>query len=642
MQWEPGDGGTGPHSFSINWDYVSALTRNPGSAVLNRLLLTIQKIDDVKALQALILLWIAGPQALLKLEYEKQGFLSLPIPGLPGVDLQQLLDLINSPITLPLPFDVPLDLDAFRTAALPPVEGPLGTVTLEGPAAFDQLDDLAVVVQLKKPADLRTKSVDLGGRWQLTFDTPENSATELRLQFGSRGPDPAARSDGTVTVLLGRTPAPDGKYALLLGAVDGTHFAVQVIRAGLTFNPTGPLFGFTVQLAPVEFAVSPDFLKFLNFGIKIPALLTFESAVNTSYLQGKGPTGQDGQGSPPALGIQFSTDIGLNLGSPGARLSVDSMTTRLEATVAGRGINFRALFRYGASAELGPLTATMDGAGVWLGRWTNGNAGLLPPTGIGISLKAGPVDGGGFLAVLGPDEFGGALQLKILGIGAFAYGLYKTLPGGGPSFVALIGIRLPPPGIQIGFGFAVSGFGGLVGINREANTDLLRERLASGAAGDVLFNQNPMHNAPKLLGDMGQFFPAADGVFLIGPTLQLNWLSLFTLDVGLFIELPGPRKIFVAGSARLVVGSEDFALVYLRLDFVGGVDLTKSLVFFDGALVNSQILGFIKISGGVALRMAYGANGYFLFSVGGFHPSFNPGNLELPRLARAASGSIWE
>ena len=287
----------------------------------------------------------------------------------------------------------------------------------------------------------------------------------------------------------------------------------------------------------------------------------------------------------------------------------------------------------------------MDGAGVWFGRWTDGNGGLLPPQGIGLSLQAGPVSGGGFLKIVSDTEFAGALQLKILGIGAFAYGLYKTLPSGDPSFVALIGIRLPMPGIQIGFGFAISGFGGLVGINRRADTDKLRERLASGAAGDVLFNEDPMRNAPKLLGDMQQFFPDEKGVFLIGPTLQINWLYILKLDVGVFIELPGPRKFFIAGSARLVVGSEDFALVYLRMDFIGGVDFTKSLIFFDAALVNSHVLGIFRITGGVALRIAYGANGYFLFTVGGFHPSFNPGAMELPRVARVgvsvSLGIVW-
>ena len=172
-----------------------------------------------------------------------------------------------------------------------------------------------------------------------------------------------------------------------------------------------------------------------------------------------------------------------------------------------------------------------------------------------------------------------------------------------------------------------------MGINRRADTDRVRERLFSGAAGDVLFNDNPMQNAPKLLGDMQLFFPDAQGSFLIGPTLQINWLYILKLDVGVFIELP-TGNFFIAGSARLVIGSEEFALVYLRMDFIGGVDQTKSLISFAAALVNSHVLGIFRITGGVVLRIAYGINGYFLFTVGGFHPSFRPGAMELPRVAR--------
>jgi hypothetical protein len=68
-------------------------------------------------------------------------------------------------------------------------------------------------------------------------------------------------------------------------------------------------------------------------------------------------------------------------------------------------------------------------------------------------------------------------------------------------------------------------------------------------------------------------------------------------------------------------------------------------VFFDAALVNSHVLGIFRISGGVALRIAYGANGYFLLTVGGFHPSFHPGAMELPKLARVgvsvSLGPVW-
>jgi hypothetical protein len=408
----------------------------------------------------------------------------------------------------------------------------------------------------------------------------------------------------------------------------------------------GPLFDNVLKLEHIEFALKPDFLSFLSFGLNLPAVLQFNSDIEVSYVQGKGLTGQGSAGGLPALGIQFATPLNLKIGGGGAGVNVDQVVTQLDVALkAGGGLNFRVKFRYGANAQFGPLNAVMDGAGVWLGRWTDGNGGLLPPEGIGLSLAAGPVDGGGFLRTISANQFAGELQLKIMGIGAFAYGLYETLPNGDPSFVVLIGIRLPLPGIQISFGFAVSGFGGLVGINRRADTDLLRERLASGASGEVLFNDNPMGNAPKLLGDMQQFFPVEKGIFLIGPTLQINWLLILKLDVGVFIELPGPRKLFIAGSAHLIIGSEEFALVYLRMDFVGGIDFTKSLIFFDAALVNSNVLGIFRITGGVALRIAYGENGYFLFTVGGFHPSFNPGAMEVPRVARVgvsvSLGAVW-
>jgi hypothetical protein len=235
-----------------------------------------------------------------------------------------------------------------------------------------------------------------------------------------------------------------------------------------------PIFTIVIKLEKVAFALRPDFLRFLSFGLDLPTLLRFDSDVDISYVQGKGLTGQGSAGGLPALGINFPTSLNLKIGGSGAGLNIDHVVTRLEAAPVPGGLRFRVQFRYGANAQFGPLKAVMDGAGVWFGRWTDGNGGLLPPQGIGLALAASPVDGGGFLKIISDNEFAGALQLKILGIGAFAYGIYKILPNGKPSFVALIGIRLPLPGIQLGYGFAVSGFGGLVGINRRADTDKRR------------------------------------------------------------------------------------------------------------------------------------------------------------------------
>lgn len=644
VEW---DGDT-PAAFSINWNGLNELMTRPGDRALDLLLSRVEKLDDVKALQALSLMLITAPEPLLKLEYEHEGFAALPLAGdRPLVTLDDLIGLINSPINMPLPPAFPATAAEFIQQARPPVpRGALGWVTLDGPAAFTPgaaLDDFALELHLPQAQQTKDTVIDLGGGWEISFGSNDSGDQRYRVQLDADGIDAAVPSTGELAIFLTKRPA--NATALLLGDPNGTHFAIQSIRFGLRFHASGPLFDVVVRLERVAFALKPDFLKFLSFGLSLPTLLRFDSDVDVSYVQGKGLTGQGSAGGLPALGMQFAAPLNLKIGGSGAGVSVDQVVTRLEIKPDGGGLRFRALFRYGAKAQFGPLGAVMDGAGVWFGRWTDGNGGLLPPQGIGLSLQAGPVSGGGFLKIVSDNEFAGALQLKILGIGAFAYGLYKTLPSGDPSFVALIGIRLPLPGIQIGFGFAISGFGGLVGINRRADTDLLRERLASGAAGDVLFNDDPMRNAPKLLGDMQQFFPDEKGVFLIGPTLQINWLYILKLDVGVFIELPGPRKLFIAGSARLVIGSEDFALVYLRMDFIGGVDFTKSLIFFDAALVNSHVLGIFRITGGVALRIAYGSNGYFLFTVGGFHPSFNPGAMELPRVARVgvsiSLGIVW-
>lgn len=657
FQFEPDNSRV--RSFKLHRSRLERLTTDPGGYAadvtpdggLGLLLTKIQKIKDVKAMQVLSLLWLAAPDELLKMDYRKEGFTALPLAGNPGVSLQELINLIQSPFRLPLPFKPPLTLAEIKAQAGPAADGELGHVALLGPNGDAEdpangLQDFGIELQLKDPQTVAKKKFDLGKGWGVEFSATNSAPTTYRLILDGNHLDTRVNPDakGDLRVALTKRAA-DGGSAILIGSTNGTHLKIQAARFGLELHEQKALFDLLGQLQRIEFALKADFLKFLQFGLDLPALLVFDSDVDVRYVQDKGLTGQGSAGGPPALGLQFAKALNLRIGSGSAGLQVDQVVVRLEANLGGGGVRYRAIMRYGARARIGPLSAVMEGAGTWVGRWHEGTAGLLPPDGVGLSLQAGPVNGGGFLRIVSENELAGALQLKILGIGAFAYGLFKTLPGGEASFVALIGIRLPPPGVQLSFGFAISGFGGLIGINRRSDTDLLRERLASGAAGNVLFNDNPVANAPRLLGDMQQFFPDEKGIFLVGPSLQINWLYLLRLDVAVVIELPGPRKIFIAGSARMVVGSEEFALVYLRMDFVGGIDLTKSLLFFDAALVNSHVLGVFRITGGVALRITYGDNGYFLFSVGGFHPSFNPGALELPKLARAGTsmdiGIAW-
>jgi hypothetical protein len=265
--------------------------------------------------------------------------------------------------------------------------------------------------------------------------------------------------------------------------------------------------------------------------------------------------------------------------------------------------------------------------------------GFRPPAGLGASLDAGPIRGGGYLAVdPGGNRYAGVLHLRLSFVAVTAYGIVEQAPGGGLSFVAVLGIRFWP-GIQLGFGFALTGVGGLVGLNRRADTDLLRERLASGAAGNVLFCDDPVASAPALLGDLAAFFPAAAGTFVAGPTLQISWLApIVRLDVAVLIELPGPSKVVILGSVKVLIGlDEQVALLYLRMDFLGVLDFQQRLVSLDAHLVNSHALGIFRLTGGMAFRLSYGDNPYVLLSIGGFHPRFDPGPLNVPAIPRVGA-----
>lgn len=172
-------------AFRVDWQQLRFFS-DPGPTALGLLLgdgvrpAKIQKLDDVKALQVLILMLVTAPQPLLALEYRGQGFAGLPTGGVPGVTSGELLalisSLVNSPITLALPVaPLPTTLEEFKTLAgptVPPKVGPQGSIAVDGPAegGFNQLDQLAVDVSLTDAGAVAKAVVPLGS-WQLTFSS---------------------------------------------------------------------------------------------------------------------------------------------------------------------------------------------------------------------------------------------------------------------------------------------------------------------------------------------------------------------------------------------------------------------------------------------------------------------------------------
>ena len=635
IEWDVG--ADHPQAFRLKWDKLKDYMTRPGDASLTALLTRVQDIDDVKIVQVLIGLLVFSPHDLLVKEYAKRGFAALPDPEpAAAVDLLDLVNkLINSPLKLGVPVAIPVDpgnLKALADAGRPLATDYLAILGTDVLGA-SPLDGVGVELKLKTPNVFAKDFIDLGGGLKLVAATGDNVEQTYRLVMKNGTFDTAAASTGALETGF-RFEPPGGRT--VLGNDPGTRIEVGPGSLMLRFSPQSPLFTLKAALDELAFVLSSEPLGILSSIVSVPPELKFRTSVSMSYAQGVGLQLSGDASGALTLATEFNAPMDLAIGSSAAGLKIDRVRIRVEASVGPDGPEARVILSFGATGAFGPMKIAADGMGGWFGQWQGKRGGIDLPTGIALSLDAGPVAGGGFLAALQSGDYAGGLEIKVLGIGVAAFALYGQADGA-PAFVGILGIRLPFPGIQISFGFSVTGIGGVIGINRRADTDVLREQIATGASGQILFCENPTGSALTVIAQAQRMFPKAKGIFLIGPTLQISWLELIRIDAGIFIELPGPRQIFIAGSARFVIGTDDAALIYLRMDFIGGIDLTKSLIYFDAALVNSSVMQVFKITGGVALRIAYGENGYFLFSVGGFHPSFNPGGLELPKLARAGT-----
>jgi len=295
-------------------------------------------------------------------------------------------------------------------------------------------------------------------------------------------------------------------------------------------------------------------------------------------------------------------------------------------------------------AALGPVQAVVQQIGLRatlsFPEGQDGNLGVAdlafsfkPPSGVGLSIDVGVVKGGGFLFIdTERGEYAGALELVIADfLEVAAIGLINTKnPDGSPGFSLLIIISVGfGTGIQLGYGFTLLAVGGLVGINRTMNLQALMEGVRSGSIESVMFPQDIIANAPRIISDLRTFFPAREGTFLVGPMLKIGWgtPTLISLAVGVIIEIPG--NIAIVGVLKLALPTADAPLIILQVNFAGALEFDKSRLYFFASLFESRIL-FMTIDGEMGLLVAWGDDASFVLSVGGFHPTFTPPPLPFP------------
>ena len=287
------------------------------------------------------------------------------------------------------------------------------------------------------------------------------------------------------------------------------------------------------------------------------------------------------------------------------------------------------------SFKLGPLQAVAQnmGAAVVFSFPANrdGNLGPLQvdlsfkaPDGVGLSVDAAGVSGGGFLAHAN-DQYSGVLQLKFNDLALQAFGLITTQVAGadGYSLIALIDSNFPP--VQLGWGFTLDGVGGLLAVHRTAAVAALRAAVKGGKISSILFPTVAISNASQVLSVLDTFFPTAPGRFLFGPMALIEWgtPAVLTASVAVVLELPEPIEIILLAKIEAKLPTPSSALVHLNMDALGVLDLTQGELSLDASLFDSKLISF-AITGDMALRADWSSQREFLLAIGGFHPQFTP------------------
>jgi hypothetical protein len=317
--------------------------------------------------------------------------------------------------------------------------------------------------------------------------------------------------------------------------------------------------------------------------------------------------GADSSGIP----IEISAGLGLTLGP--IQVAVDRVGVKAELTFPDHDGN------------LGPANLSIA---------------FKPPNGLGIAIDAGVVAGGGYI-LFNPDkgQYAGVLdvalaetiQVKIIGV------IDTVLPDGSLGFSFLLIITFDFPPIQLGLGFTLNGVGGLGGVNRSMNTDALHAGFRAHTLDSVLFPPDPIANAPQIISSIENFFPPAEGRYLFGPMLEIGWgtPTVITLSVGVILEVPDPVRLALLGLIDAGLPTTEAALIELHIDVLGLLDFGAKTLSIDGSLFDSRVLIF-SMTGDLALRLAWGDNTNFLFSLGGFNPHFNTNGLDVPKMHRCA------
>jgi len=546
-------------------------------------------------------------------------------------------------------------------------------LNLKAPVFFDDAATTpileAVIFQLRPRTDLNPNGLSLAIRQNLSPGKIEFVADDLKVEldlqatlpFGAelaiqppakftfQTTNPADTITGSLDIRVTADRTQAVQPYLLIGEPDGSR--LEVGKFGVSFG--GQIQGSGGQSTAdfsvggeigagklsISFADGDGFLTDILGGIQLDS--DFDLAFGYSTDDGLYFIGSS------ALEIQLP--LHLDLGP----VEVSALTF----TIGIENNAFPTAISSDIKASLGPLAAVVKNIGLEidfvLTDDRSGNAGPIdiklgfkPPNGVGLSLDVGIVKGGGYLYFdFDKEEYAGALELVFSGIVTVkAIGLITTrMPDGsdGFSLLIIVSAEFGTP-FQLGFGFTLNAVGGLLGLNRTMELEVIAAGVRTGSINSVMFPDNIIENAPRIISDLRQFFPPAQDVFLIGPMAKLGWgtPTLVSASLGIIVEIP-PGNIAILGVLKVALPDEDAALIIIQVSFIGALEVDKQRLWFYASLYDSRVI-FITLDGDMGLLIAWGNEANFVLSVGGFHPSFKPPPLPFPNPNRIAINILNE
>jgi hypothetical protein len=435
---------------------------------------------------------------------------------------------------------------------------------------------------------------------------------------------------------------PANAPALVIGTDDATRLQIGALAYGVEI--AGDRAGFRLSVRKGKLVVAlgdgDGFLRQLPGGkIEVPFEL--------------------GLVADTAHGVRFEGGTGLKVNLPVSASIFGVFTVQFLELELQLQQKTTLELRGGFSLKLGPFGASIDRAGlvVDVDKISHGFDSLgelvtfAPPKGIGLVLDvAGIVKGGGYLFI-DPQrgEYAGALELKFADFSIKAIGVLSTKRPDGSEGWSLLLFVYGRFSIHIVSGIFWTGLGGMIGLHHRADVDALTAGMRTGALDDVLFPEDPVADAPRIINRYRTLFPVAENNFLIGPMLELSFSEppivyvrlgfIFDIRNALGGDQPATlSKVILVGQVLVQLPPKATgarAILKLVIDIVGFYDADTQFLLIRARLRDSFVgiegLGKLNLAGELLLAVQFGADPNFVLSAGGFHPRYQGLPERVPR-----------